>query len=106
MMAEGTGGSLVIDVSRRVAKRNGVAVRLDATEWRLLEVLAAAGGRSVTPEELLGAAWGPGYVKDEAYLAVAVWRLRGKLEDDPTDPKVIQSAPDGGYLLWEPSLVA
>ena len=60
--------------------------------------LTADPGADVAPEDLLVRVWGPSYRRDEAYLAVSIWRLRQKLEANPTTPALIKSTPKG-YLF-------
>ena len=49
--------------------------------------------------ELLSKVWGPEYVGDLQYLRVWVSRLRGKLEREPSEPKIIRTFQGVGYML-------
>ena len=61
-------GDVTVDLSARVVTRDGSAVRLTPTEWRLLEVLVRNPGRLVSRETLLTEVWGPQYTTDTGYL--------------------------------------
>ncbi len=51
---------------------------------------------------LLGEVWGPGYADERNYLRTFVQRLRSKLEDDPSAPRVITTIPGRGYRFGGP----
>ena len=89
-------------IAERSVLRNGNPIALTRMEWLLLDTLLKAEGQPVSPGDLLQASLGPAYVHDEAYLAVAVWRLRHKLEAEPAHPRVLRSAAGGGYYLAAP----
>ncbi|MCK9518964.1 MAG: response regulator transcription factor, partial [Dehalococcoidia bacterium] len=92
-------GSLEIDLVRGLVLRDGCLVRLTATEWHVLRYLAENPGRVVDAEELLGKVWGPGYAGQVHHLRVWVSRLRHKLEDNPSQPRVIRTIAGIGYML-------
>ena len=85
-------------------KKNGHAVELSKTEARLLQLLFTNKGQILTRERLLALIWPDGaeYV-DENALSVAVRRLRAKLEDDPSNPRLIMTVHGIGYK-WAPRL--
>ena len=95
-------GNVRIDVHRRIVERNGEPVVLTRTEWMLLQNLAANPGRIMLNAELLARVWGPEYRGDLQYLRVWVSRLRKKLEDDPSNPKMIKTFQGIGYMLAIP----
>jgi two-component system KDP operon response regulator KdpE len=72
-------------------------VRLTPTEWHMLEVLIRNRGRLVSPQQLLGEVWGPGYRTETNYLRVYSAQLRRKLERDPSHPRHIITEPGMGY---------
>lgn len=88
-----------IDLGRRLVKRDGELVNLTRTEWMLLQCLAANAGKVMLNAELLSKVWGPEYVGDLQYLRVWVSRLRGKLEHEPSEPKIIKTFQGVGYML-------
>ena len=88
-----------IHPDRGVATRRGEDVHLTLTELRLLSELAAAGGRVVTREQLLERVWGYDYFGDTRLLDVHVRRLRRKVEDDPSAPRLVLTVRGIGYRL-------
>lgn len=76
-------GWLRIDLALAQITRAGEAVRLSPTEWKLLRVLVDHRGQLLTYGVLLDALWNVGVeLADKHALAVAVNRLRKKIEDD------------------------
>ncbi len=92
-------GGIEIDLSKRIAFRDGEMVPLTRTEWHLLEVMAANPGKVLLNAELLSKVWGPEYRSDLQYLRVWVSRLRHKLEADPPNPTIVKTMPGIGYYL-------
>lgn len=90
---------LEIDLPRAMVKTGGNPVALTATEYRLLQTMAAAIGKVLTPEELLSNVWGPEYRDDKEILWVCLSRLRQKIEVDPKSPVHIVTRQGLGYLM-------
>jgi two-component system KDP operon response regulator KdpE len=88
-----------IDLSRRLVKKGGEVVPLTRTEWRLLQYLATNAGRVVLNSELLARVWGSEYRHEIPYLRVWISRLRAKLEQVPSEPKILQTIPGIGYMF-------
>lgn len=95
-------GDIEIDLNRRTVNKAGNPVNLTRTEWMLLQHLAANPGRVMLSAELLSKIWGPEYRGDLQYLRVWVSRLRRKLEDDATDPRLIKTFQGIGYMFVVP----
>jgi DNA-binding response OmpR family regulator len=90
---------LQIDLARALVTCSGKEVSLTATEYRLLQTLAAAMGKVLTPEDLLTGVWGPEYREDKEILWVCLSRLRQKIEPDPKSPIHIVTRQGIGYLM-------
>jgi two-component system KDP operon response regulator KdpE len=88
---------VVVDLGARAVSRAGAEVRLTPTEWALLALLAEHAGTALDHRTLLGRVWGPEYVGDRNYLRTFIQRLRRKLETNPGEPTVIQTAGRHGY---------
>ena len=91
-------GSLDVDHFRREARVGGVAVALTPTEFRLLETLARAPGRTFTREELVARAFGPDYEGLDRTVDTHVTNLRRKLERSGCPP-VVATVHGVGYRL-------
>lgn len=94
---------VVLDFSESHATRDGVAVHLTPTEWRMVAELARAEGRLVRHDALLKAIWGPSYGRELNYLRVYANQIRRKLELDPAHPELLITEPGVGYRLVRPS---
>ena len=90
---------LRLDLAKAEVLSAGKPVMLTATEYRLLQTLAAAVGRMLTPEDLLTTVWGPEYRDDKEILWVCLSRLRQKIEPDPKNPIHILTRQGLGYFM-------
>jgi len=88
---------LEIDAVRRTVSRDGEPVRLTPKEYDLLLTLARHAGRVVMHKTLLTSVWGPAHGEDLHYLRVFIGQLRGKIERDPANPRIIRTEPGIGY---------
>lgn len=92
-------GPVQIDLARRVVTRSGEEIRLSKKEWELLSFFAHHPDHVLTHKHILKTVWGPAHVEDTAYLRVYVNQLRQKLEEDPSQPRLIVTDPGVGYRL-------
>ena len=92
-------GPVHIDLSTRTVTRAGERIRLTATQWRLLEVLARHAGRLVTSRQLLREVWGPAHAEQSHYLRIYVRQLRQRLEQEPANPSYLITETGIGYRL-------
>jgi two-component system KDP operon response regulator KdpE len=92
-------GDVAIDLRERQVTKAGTNVHLTPTEYRLLSVLLNNAGRVVTNPQLLREVWGPSHLESGHYLRVYMGHLRQKLEDDPAQPKFLQTETAVGYRL-------
>ncbi len=96
-----TVGELVLDRNRNEVQRNGQSpIRLTPLETRLLESLMLNVGQVMPAELLINAVWGIDG-GDRTMLKQLVYRLRSKLEADPTQPRLLETVPGIGYALIE-----
>jgi two-component system KDP operon response regulator KdpE len=94
-------GKLVIDALKHQVTKAGTAVKLTSKEYDLLLFLARRAGRLLTHNEILAAVWGAGHQDDIQYLRVFIAKLRAKIEDDPTSPRIILTELGVGYRFAE-----
>lgn len=74
-------------------------VHLTNKEFELLKFLAQHPNRVFSKEELMDKVWGYDYVGDTSTVMVHINRLREKIEDDPRDPKILETIWGAGYRL-------
>lgn len=92
-------GTLRIDLAARNVTVGGRAVSLTRKEFELLALLARNAGKVVTQRQILAEVWGEAHLGDTQYLRVYVGQIRGKLGDDPANPRFIRTEPGVGYRL-------
>jgi two-component system phosphate regulon response regulator OmpR len=90
-------GSFTFDLERGELRQDGDMVHLTTAESALLAVLAAQPGETLSREELGAATGNSGNLRT---VDVQVTRLRKKLEDDPKQPRYLQTMRGRGYVLW------
>ena len=93
------GEELVIDEPRREAVIRGASVDLTPTEWGLLVALATVPGRVYSRFELINRVRGYEFEGYERTVDSHVKNLRRKIEDDPSNPRIVQTVLGGGYRL-------
>lgn len=88
---------LSIDFGARAVKKNGAIIKLTATEYSLLALMARNEGKVLTHHYLLHQVWGPSYINESQYLRVFVAQLRKKIETDANRPTHIITESRVGY---------
>jgi DNA-binding response OmpR family regulator len=92
-------GELVIDEPQRLVAVRGTAVALTPTEWGVLVALATVPGRVYSRFELINRVRGYEFEGYERTVDSHVKNLRRKVEDDPGNPRIVQTVLGGGYRL-------
>jgi len=87
-------GDIRLDTGQRVASRAGRRLELSPKELAVLELLLAANGASLSPEQLLERAWDEYVDTFSNVVKVTISRLRRKLGE----PSAIETVP-GGYRI-------
>lgn len=90
---------LHIDLVARTVRRNGEALHLTPTEFKLLARLVRSAGRVVTHRQLLADVWGPEFTEHTHYLRLYMAQLRAKIERDPAEPRHLLTETGVGYRL-------
>lgn len=88
---------VVMDIDRHIVKVNGKKVPMPLKEFDLLEYLMRNSGRVLTRGQLIDRVWGVDYVGDTKTLDVHIKRLRSKIEENPSDPKLLVTVRGLGY---------
>jgi DNA-binding response OmpR family regulator len=93
-------GGLSVDTGTGIVKKNGAEVFLSALEYRLLLVFINNPDSIITRQRLLDELWdAAGEFVNDNTLTVYIKRLREKVEDDPTEPRIILTVRGTGYRL-------
>jgi TolB-like protein/class 3 adenylate cyclase len=91
-------GRFRLDLARRELRRDETLVRLGSRALDILCVLASAGGRVVTKDELMERVWA-GVVVEEHNIQVHISALRKVLAEDRDAESWIVTVPGRGYRL-------
>lgn len=83
-------------VARRVSVR-GEEVQLTVREFDLLLHLVRHPGQAFSREQLMDAVWQYSFYTDTSTVTVHVRRLREKIEEDPSNPRRLQTVWGVGY---------
>jgi two-component system response regulator RegX3 len=90
-------GPVEMDTESHAVRIRGDHTTLPPKEFSLLETFLARTGRLLTRDFLIEEVWGRDYVGDTRTLDVHVKRLRGKIEEDPRNPKHLKTVRGLGY---------
>ena len=95
-------GNVTLDTVKGVVTKNGQDLFLSALEYRILLFFFNNPKTILTRSRLLSEIWymGGEFVNDNT-LTVYIKRLREKVEDEPQNPKIIQTVRGTGYKLGE-----
>jgi len=113
--ADGSGGAngniirintIIIDCEKHRVEKNGASTELSRLEYDLLVFLAKNPDKIFPREELLKNVWKydisddfHDFYGDPRTVDVTIKRLRDKIEDDSSNPKIIQNKRGMGYYL-------
>ncbi len=96
-------GLFQADVADGTLTRNGVRVKIQDQPFRVLLVLLERAGEIVSRDELRARVWPEGtFVDFDGSLNVILKKLRAALNDDPENPRFIETVPRRGYRFIAP----
>ena len=92
-----THGNVTMDVTTRTVYKDGKKIDVTGKEFDLLEYMMRNPEQILRKERLFNEVWGADCFSEVGSLNVHVRWLREKLEDDPKNPKLIQTVWGVGY---------
>jgi two-component system phosphate regulon response regulator OmpR len=92
-------GRFRLDFASRTLFRDDEPLKLTGGEYALLEVLARHPTETLSRSKLVDLLHGPYAEVTGRGIDVPVWRLRRLLEDDPANPRRIQTIRGIGYMF-------
>ena len=92
-------GELVINLDKFEVKVRDKLIELTLREFEVLRYLANQPGQVVTREALLEKVWGYEYYGDIRTVDVTIRRIREKIEQDTSSPKLLITKRGVGYYL-------
>lgn len=95
-----TVGGVTVNESTLTVTKNDAVIRVSKKEAEILLLLFKNRGNAMSREQILKSVWGyNGYLGDTHTVDVAIGRLRAKIEDTPSEPKIILSRRGVGYYV-------
>lgn len=92
--------NLLMDLDSQKFFKNETEIELTPTEFAVLKIFMVNPGKALSRNELLNSVWGRNYFGDLKTLDVYIRRLREKIEDNPSQPKFIETVWGYGYR-WQ-----
>ena len=92
-------GDLELDLDKFEVKVRGEIIDLTLREFEVLKFLASQPEQVVTRETLLEKVWGYEYYGDIRTVDVTVRRIREKIEEDTSNPKILITKRGVGYYI-------
>jgi DNA-binding response OmpR family regulator len=92
-------GEVHLERETRDVRKAGSPVRLTAKEFDLLWFLASHPRRVFSRDQLMASVWGYTAALDTGTVTVHIRRLREKIEDDPSQPRHLETVWGIGYRL-------
>ena len=92
-------GDLQLDIDKFETRVKNKVIDLTLREFEVLKYLANQLGQVVTRETLLEKVWGYEYYGDIRTVDVTVRRIREKIEEDTTNPKILMTKRGVGYYI-------
>jgi len=92
-------GEIVMNTQTYEVIINGRSIALTAKEFEMLKIFMLNPKQVFTKAQLFCSVWGGDYLNDENTIMVHIRRLREKIEDDPSNPRHIQTVWGIGYKL-------
>ena len=90
-------GSVRMDVDRHTVAVKGGEISMPLKEFELLELLLRNAGRVLTRGQLIDRVWGSDYFGDTKTLDVHIKRIRSRIEESPSEPRMLVTVRGLGY---------
>lgn len=95
-------GAITLDLDTRRVFKNGEELTLRYKEFELLSLLMSRPGEVISRPELFDQVWGTDWLGDTRTLDVHIRWLREKIEEEPSNPKYVQTVRGVGYRFAAP----
>jgi DNA-binding response OmpR family regulator len=90
-------GSLIMDTRAQKLYKGNAEVDLTPREFSVMKIFMENPDKALSRDELLNLIWGKNYFGDIKTVDVHIRRLREKIEDDPSNPRMIETVWGFGY---------
>ena len=93
--------NLEVNLNNYEVKKSGVLVDLTLKEFEILRLLLTHPDQTFSKQLMYRSIWGEEYYYNDNVINVHIRRLREKIEDDPSNPRVVITMWGFGYKLGE-----
>jgi len=90
---------LVINKKNHQVNAGESELNLTPTEYEILLLLAENSGTVFSAEEIFERVWKEKFLEANNTVMVHIWRLREKIEENPKEPKIIETVWGVGYKI-------
>lgn len=90
-------GKLEIDKGKHIVIKNDSEIELTFIEFEILLLLAQNAGTVFSKEQIYDIVWKEPYSGDYNIVMSHIWKIREKIEDNPSKPVYIQTVWGVGY---------
>ena len=91
---------LTIDYEKRKVMKNAAQIHLTPIEYKIVVLLSQSAGKVLTHEHIIKRVWSG--ESDDQVVRVNVANIRRKIEDEPSNPRIILTETGVGYRMVEP----
>ena len=88
--------NLTIDLNKKIILKDNKEFKINITEKKIIEEMINSPGKTFTRDEIANLI----NLSKERSIDVIITRLRKKIEEDPKNPKYLQTIRGEGYVLW------
>ena len=88
--------NLTIDLNKKLILKDNKEFKINITEKKIIEEMINSPGKTFTRDEIANLI----NLSKERSIDVIITRLRKKIEQDPKNPKYLQTIRGEGYVLW------
>jgi len=94
-------GQLEVNLSSFEVKKEGQIVELTLKEFEILKLLLTHPDQTFSKQQMYRTVWGEEYYYNDNVINVHIRRLREKIEDDPSNSKIVITMWGFGYKLGD-----
>lgn len=91
--------NLILNNSSRTLTKDGEDIPLSKTEFDVLYLLLTHSNQVLTREKIFDNVWGVDEYGDLSTVTVHINKLRNKIEDNPSKPRIINTIRGVGYVI-------
>jgi two-component system, OmpR family, alkaline phosphatase synthesis response regulator PhoP len=90
-------GAFLIDMYSQKVLKDNIEIDVTPKEYLLMKIFLENPNKAFTRDELLDLVWGKNYFGDAKIIDVNIRRLRAKIEENPSEPRYIETIWGIGY---------